>query len=120
MVLTGCDEDQHLIVGGVQQVPLGLWAHAPSHITHWPKGTSLASLHGGATRPGVTAIRRSASGQLAVTDALVLRDLLGLKRAPEFEAWLQRVGVTGADGRLLPATAQGALTQRLWTLPEPA
>ncbi len=53
-------------------------------------------------------------------DALVLRDLLGLKRAPEFEAWLQRAGVTGADGRLLPATAQGALTQRLWTLPEPA
>jgi ethanolamine ammonia-lyase large subunit len=53
-------------------------------------------------------------------DALVLRDLLGLKRAPEFEAWLQRMGVTGADGRLLPAAAQGALTQRLWTLPEPA
>jgi ethanolamine ammonia-lyase large subunit len=53
-------------------------------------------------------------------DALVLRDLLGLKRAPEFEAWLQRVGVTGMDGRLLPAAAQGALSQRLWTLPEPA
>ena len=53
-------------------------------------------------------------------DALVLRDLLGLKRAPEFEAWLQRVGVTGDDGRLLPAAAQGALSQRLWTLPEPA
>jgi tryptophan 2-monooxygenase len=73
VVLTGCDEDQHLIVGGVQQVPLGLWAHAPAHITHWPQGTSLASLHGGATRPGVTAIRRvkqgSTSGQLAVTDS---------------------------------------------------
>ena len=53
-------------------------------------------------------------------DALVLRDLLGLKRAPEFEAWLQRVGVTGADGRLLPAAAQTALAQRLWALPEPA
>lgn len=53
-------------------------------------------------------------------DALVLRDLLGLKRAPEFEAWLQRVGVTGADGRLLPAEAQVGLSQRLWTLPEPA
>jgi ethanolamine ammonia-lyase large subunit len=52
-------------------------------------------------------------------DALVLRDLLGLKRAPEFEAWLQRVGVTGLDGRLLPAAAQSALSQRLWTLPEP-
>ncbi len=53
-------------------------------------------------------------------DALVLRDLLGLKRAPEFEAWLQRVGVTGDDGRLLPAAAQLPLSQRLWTLPEPA
>lgn len=69
VVLTGCDEDQHLIVGGVQQVPLGLWQHAPAQITHWPAGTSLARLHGGATRPGVTAIRRAASGQLAVTDA---------------------------------------------------
>ena len=68
VVLTGCDENQHLIVGGVQQVPLGLWAHAPTQIAHWPAGTTLASLHGGATRPGVTAIRRSASGQLAVTD----------------------------------------------------
>jgi ethanolamine ammonia-lyase large subunit len=53
-------------------------------------------------------------------DALVLRELLGLKRAPEFEAWLQGVGVTGADGRMLPAAAQGALSRRLWTLPEPA
>jgi len=69
VVLTGCDEDQHLIVGGVQQVPLGLWAHAPAQITHWPAGTSLASLHGGATRPGVTAIARAANGQLAITDA---------------------------------------------------
>lgn len=68
VVLTGCDEDQHLIVGGVQQVPLGLWQHAPAQIVHWPAGTTLASLHGGATRPGVTAIRRAASGQLAVTD----------------------------------------------------
>jgi monoamine oxidase len=72
VVLTGCDEDQHLIVGGVQQVPLGLWQHAPEQITHWPAGTSLASLHGGATRAGVTAIRRvkngPASGQLALTD----------------------------------------------------
>ena len=53
-------------------------------------------------------------------DALVLRDLFGLRRAPEFEAWLQRVGVTGDDSRLRPAAAQQALSQRLWTLPEPA
>jgi ethanolamine ammonia-lyase large subunit len=37
-------------------------------------------------------------------DQLYLRDLLGLKRAPEFEAWLQRMGITGPDGRLKPRT----------------
>ena len=68
VVLTGCDDNQYLIEGGVQQVPLGLWAHAPEHMVHWPAGTSLAGLHGGATRPGVTAIARSPDGQLAVTD----------------------------------------------------
>lgn len=35
-------------------------------------------------------------------DALYLRDVLGLKRAPEFEAWLQRIGLTDAMGKLLP------------------
>ncbi|WAC26578.1 ethanolamine ammonia-lyase subunit EutB [Ancylobacter sp. SL191] len=35
-------------------------------------------------------------------DQLYLREVLGLKRAPEFEAWLQRMGVTGPDGRLKP------------------
>ena len=33
-------------------------------------------------------------------DALYIRELFGLRRAPEFEAWLQRVKVTGADARL--------------------
>jgi ethanolamine ammonia-lyase large subunit len=42
-------------------------------------------------------------------DAAALRQLLGLKRAPEFEAWLQRVGITDAGGRLLPAPARHAL-----------
>jgi len=35
-------------------------------------------------------------------DALFLRDTLGLKRAPEFEAWLQRMQITDATGRLRP------------------
>jgi len=35
-------------------------------------------------------------------DALFLRDTLGLKRAPEFEAWLQRMQITDAAGRLCP------------------
>ncbi|HEX6495787.1 MAG TPA: ethanolamine ammonia-lyase subunit EutB [Acidobacteriaceae bacterium] len=36
-------------------------------------------------------------------DALYLREALGLKRAPEFEMWLERMGITDEHGRLLPA-----------------
>lgn len=35
-------------------------------------------------------------------DALFLRETLGLKRAPEFEAWLQRMQITDDTGRLRP------------------
>ena len=35
-------------------------------------------------------------------DALYLRELLGLKRTPEFEAWLARMGLADEGGRLLP------------------
>jgi ethanolamine ammonia-lyase large subunit len=35
-------------------------------------------------------------------DALYLRQVLGLRPAPEFEAWLERMGVLGPSGRLLP------------------
>lgn len=34
-------------------------------------------------------------------DALYLREVLGLKRAPEFEAWLERMQVTDRHGHLL-------------------
>jgi len=34
-------------------------------------------------------------------DALYVREALGLRRAPEFEAWLARIGLADADGRLL-------------------
>lgn len=42
-------------------------------------------------------------------DAAVLRELLGLRHAPEFEAWLARVGIADTQGRLLPAPAQRRL-----------
>jgi tryptophan 2-monooxygenase len=68
VVMTNCDDEQRLIVGGVEQVPLGLWRHAPNTLVHWPAGTSLASLHAGAPRAGVEAIRRLPDGRLAVVD----------------------------------------------------
>ena len=43
-------------------------------------------------------------------DALYLREVMGLKRAPEFEAWLEKMGVTGADGRLLDAPPPALLS----------
>ena len=37
-------------------------------------------------------------------DALYVRDLFGLKRAPEFDDWLLRTGLAGADFRLAGST----------------
>jgi ethanolamine ammonia-lyase large subunit len=42
-------------------------------------------------------------------DQLYVRDLFGLGRAPEFEAWLERMDITGSDGRLLPRNASHPL-----------
>jgi ethanolamine ammonia-lyase large subunit len=36
-------------------------------------------------------------------DQLYLREVMGLRRAPEFSEWLARMGLTDADGALLPA-----------------
>ena len=38
-------------------------------------------------------------------DALYLRQLLGLKPAPEFAAWLESMGILSVDNQLLPAPA---------------
>ena len=67
VVLTGMDEDQHLIVGGAEQVVRQLWLNEPETLAHWPTGTSLDSLHSGAPRPGVARIERDGLG-FAVTD----------------------------------------------------
>jgi ethanolamine ammonia-lyase large subunit len=44
-------------------------------------------------------------------DQLFIREALGVKRAPEFEAWLQRMNVTDGAGILLPQQAQHQLLQ---------
>ncbi|WP_018262591.1 ethanolamine ammonia-lyase subunit EutB [Methylobacterium sp. WSM2598] len=42
-------------------------------------------------------------------DQLYLREVLGLKRAPEFAAWLARIGLADAAGALLPGGARPLL-----------
>jgi ethanolamine ammonia-lyase large subunit len=42
-------------------------------------------------------------------DALYARNVLGLKRAPEFEAWLERMGICNERGALLGAGAERKL-----------
>ncbi|CAJ0786144.1 Ethanolamine ammonia-lyase heavy chain [Ralstonia psammae] len=44
-------------------------------------------------------------------DALYLRDTLGLRPAPEFEAWLQSMGIVDPAGRLQDPTARQPLLQ---------
>jgi ethanolamine ammonia-lyase large subunit len=46
-------------------------------------------------------------------DALYLRQLLGLRRAPEFESWLQRMQLADPAGHLLPADAGHPALQRM-------
>jgi len=50
-------------------------------------------------------------------DALYVRQLLGLRPAPEFEAWLESFGVTAAAGRLQPAPT-ASLARLAGLLPE--
>ncbi|MDT9595357.1 NAD(P)/FAD-dependent oxidoreductase [Nocardioides zeae] len=69
VVLTDCDTDQRLVVGGVDQVPRRLWTLPVSPHSPWPTGTTLATLHAGAPRPGVSALARAEDGRrFAVTD----------------------------------------------------
>ena len=42
-------------------------------------------------------------------DALFLRETMGLKRAPEFEAWLQRMQITDGAGQLAPPSSNRLL-----------
>ena len=42
-------------------------------------------------------------------DALYVRNVLGLKRAPEFEAWLEKMQLVDATGNLLPPAANNRL-----------
>ncbi len=93
VVVTNCDTDQRLILGGVEQLPRGLWTLPVSERSPWPAGTSLASLHGGVPRPGATAIHRRDGAAFSV------RDRWGTSRAHDAvlatcQSWLLTTNVT--------------------------
>jgi len=92
VVYTNCDEDQHFVLGGVDQVPRRMWKDQPRGMVHWPDGTSLQGLHRGAPRPGVAKIARNAAGQIEITDSW------GDRRAYECalvtcQSWLLTIGI---------------------------
>lgn len=68
VVYTNCDDDQHFVIGGVEQVPRSMWKEQPTNMAHWPEGTSLESLNSGATRTGTAKIDRLPNGKIAITD----------------------------------------------------
>jgi lysine 2-monooxygenase len=68
VVLTNCDADQRLIVGGVDQLPRGLWELPVRPGGPWPAGTTLSSLHHGATLAAASAIGRDDDGRFCVRD----------------------------------------------------
>jgi len=69
VVYTNCDDDQHFVIGGVEQVPRRMWQDKPNGMAHWPDGTSLQGLHRGAPRPGAAKIARNAAGKIEITDS---------------------------------------------------
>jgi ethanolamine ammonia-lyase large subunit len=48
-------------------------------------------------------------------DALYLRKILGLQPAPEFEAWLKRMQIMDADGRVVPLAPSHTMLQNMPT-----
>ena len=68
VVYANADSDHRTVVGGVEQVPNSIWRKSPDQMAHWPKGTSVASLHNGLPRGAVTMIVRAADGRIAITD----------------------------------------------------
>ena len=46
-------------------------------------------------------------------DALYIRELLGLRRAPEFEQWLSDMGIAGDDGRLRAVASGNKLLREM-------
>ncbi len=71
VVYTGADDEHRSIDAGSQALPERLWERAPGpgEMAHWPPGMTLASLHGGRTRPAVVEMNRTAGHRTTIFDA---------------------------------------------------
>lgn len=61
------DDHQRYIVGGVESLPQRLWRQ-PAECAHWPGGTTLAGLNGGATLGRAARIARNGAQGFTITD----------------------------------------------------
>ena len=104
VVASAFDAQQRLVVGGVEQLPRRLWTHAPERLVHWPAGTSLNKLHGGAPRPGAVRLARASADAIAVTDRWGDTRLYGAVLAT-CQSWLLTTSV---------ATDEHLFSQKLW------
>jgi len=104
VVLTDFDAHQYLLVKGAEAIPRGLWNRPVVNNPYWPDGTSLASLHGGATRPAVRKIERSTAQTIAVTDQYDQSQQFAVVLAT-CQSWLLTTGV---------ATDESLFSQKHW------
>ena len=71
VMMTRCEEDQHYILEGAEQVVRGLWERTPAHAIHWSDATSVRRLHRGVPESGVVRIRRTDDERhIEITDTL--------------------------------------------------
>ncbi|MCQ8827734.1 flavin monoamine oxidase family protein [Streptomyces malaysiensis] len=91
VVVTEADDHQVGIVGGSSRIPRGLWEHAPDTLAHWPRGTTLASLHGGRPGPAVTRLRRTAAGIRVADERGAEREFPAVVFTPHVWTLLNRI-----------------------------
>lgn len=111
VVYTDADDNHRGLSGGAAKLPHALWNHGPQELAHWPAGTSLASLHGGAPRGAVAEIRRSQRKGFGGAQAIEVTERFGSSRTfgavvSTVQSWLLSTGIKTEEG-LFPA--------ELWT-----
>ncbi len=111
VVYTDADDYHRGITGGAAKLPEALWNHAPQKMAHWPEGTSLSSLHGGAPRGAVSKVYRTQNPGFNGANTIEVTERFG--RTAEFgavvstvQSWLLSTGID-TDEDLFPA--------ELWT-----